>query len=110
MIRRPPRSTLFPYTTLFRSQLIGGADVWEYERYLREQRGTGPLWYEVLPAIGCLFGYAALAALGRPALARPWSFGDWVGAIVNLGFLIGVLAKCIVLVRTRARFLGSVQL
>src|ERR1043165_3363741 len=23
MIRRPPRSTLFPYTTLFRSQLIG---------------------------------------------------------------------------------------
>src|SRR5688572_31064933 len=24
MIRRPPRSTLFPYTTLFRSQDIGG--------------------------------------------------------------------------------------
>src|SRR2546428_7522489 len=24
MIRRPPRSTLFPYTTLFRSQLTGG--------------------------------------------------------------------------------------
>src|SRR2546430_13243416 len=24
MIRRPPRSTLFPYTTLFRSDLIGG--------------------------------------------------------------------------------------
>src|SRR5260221_10685846 len=23
MIRRPPRSTLFPYTTLFRSQLLG---------------------------------------------------------------------------------------
>src|SRR2546430_12402887 len=26
MIRRPPRSTLFPYTTLFRSDLIAG--VW----------------------------------------------------------------------------------
>src|SRR2546430_10377955 len=26
MIRRPPRSTLFPYTTLFRSQTIGGLD------------------------------------------------------------------------------------
>src|SRR3989449_2861035 len=26
MIRRPPRSTLFPYTTLFRSQLAGGGD------------------------------------------------------------------------------------
>src|SRR5688572_32500548 len=24
MIRRPPRSTLFPYTTLFRSEHIGG--------------------------------------------------------------------------------------
>src|SRR5437868_15526695 len=24
MIRRPPRSTLFPYTTLFRSNLMGG--------------------------------------------------------------------------------------
>src|SRR5687767_15192030 len=27
MIRRPPRSTLFPYTTLFRS--VYGADDWE---------------------------------------------------------------------------------
>src|SRR2546427_10893985 len=27
MIRRPPRSTLFPYTTLFRSPLLGGAEL-----------------------------------------------------------------------------------
>src|SRR5437016_12366695 len=27
MIRRPPRSTLFPYTTLFRSQPIKGAKI-----------------------------------------------------------------------------------
>src|SRR2546427_5819897 len=27
MIRRPPRSTLFPYTTLFRSSIIGKAEV-----------------------------------------------------------------------------------
>src|SRR5690349_22218936 len=26
MIRRPPRSTLFPYTTLFRSPQVGAAD------------------------------------------------------------------------------------
>src|SRR2546422_5613234 len=26
MIRRPPRSTLFPYTTLFRSQIVGNED------------------------------------------------------------------------------------
>src|SRR3712207_8072714 len=28
MIRRPPRSTLFPYTTLFRSQGIEPGDFW----------------------------------------------------------------------------------
>src|SRR3712207_7821060 len=27
MIRRPPRSTLFPYTTLFRSQAMGRFDI-----------------------------------------------------------------------------------
>src|SRR2546425_3639153 len=26
MIRRPPRSTLFPYTTLFRSRVLGAID------------------------------------------------------------------------------------
>src|SRR5258708_17607157 len=34
MIRRPPRSTLFPYTTLFRSLGIGG-------RHGRREAGTG---------------------------------------------------------------------
>src|SRR5690348_17983752 len=29
MIRRPPRSTLFPYTTLFRSDLAGSIWVWQ---------------------------------------------------------------------------------
>src|SRR2546422_5745264 len=29
MIRRPPRSTLFPYTTLFRSRTIGGCPTGE---------------------------------------------------------------------------------
>src|SRR3712207_8433702 len=28
MIRRPPRSTLFPYTTLFRSSRVGGCTFW----------------------------------------------------------------------------------
>src|SRR5690554_7612893 len=31
LLRRPPRSTLFPYTTLFRSQLrIASSPVWPY--------------------------------------------------------------------------------
>src|SRR2546430_17384490 len=32
MIRRPPRSTLFPYTTLFRSELIVNSKVHRPER------------------------------------------------------------------------------
>src|SRR3712207_6982858 len=30
MIRRPPRSTLFPYTTLFRSQELPGQELFQY--------------------------------------------------------------------------------
>src|SRR3712207_7561974 len=34
MIRRPPRSTLFPYTTLFRSQKDGK---WNIDRYIPKE-------------------------------------------------------------------------
>src|SRR5258708_9248947 len=37
MIRRPPRSTLFPYTTLFRSQGSIAAPSHKYERLTRDQ-------------------------------------------------------------------------
>src|SRR2546422_4382662 len=63
MIRRPPRSTLFPYTTLFRS-LAGG------------QPGPSPLRQLVFMALPQLFylnfvGYVVLAiALYLPSLRR----------------------------------------
>src|SRR5258708_11046503 len=44
MIRRPPRSTLFPYTTLFRSELAGrvrAVDVRCCNRSTARQRGLG---------------------------------------------------------------------
>src|SRR5256885_5480727 len=34
MIRRPPRSTLFPYTTLFRSLFLGFLQAWAYRFYI----------------------------------------------------------------------------
>src|SRR5690349_22688371 len=40
MIRRPPRSTLFPYTTLFRSYLPG--DPRGRSQVRRHQRGAAP--------------------------------------------------------------------
>src|SRR5256885_6835448 len=42
MIRRPPRSTLFPYTTLFRSMVRFNVEA--RERYLRFARSPEALW------------------------------------------------------------------
>src|SRR2546430_9524978 len=46
MIRRPPRSTLFPYTTLFRSVVLAGddqvvADAGVHRAWIRHQRLLG---------------------------------------------------------------------
>src|SRR2546422_2529124 len=41
MIRRPPRSTLFPYTTLFRSLRATGAGGPFRRRQARRERGAG---------------------------------------------------------------------
>src|SRR2546421_4460283 len=52
MIRRPPRSTLFPYTTLFRSELggavaaaaqVGGALARQLRRVAEQDRAIGQL-------------------------------------------------------------------
>src|SRR3989475_11616242 len=55
MIRRPPRSTLFPYTTLFRSpHAYGRADLLGPARHLLvlarcHDRGDGQLWIYARP-------------------------------------------------------------
>src|SRR3712207_8840431 len=41
MIRRPPRSTLFPYTTLFRSAYIGIDFLQKKTEVVRLQQGVG---------------------------------------------------------------------
>src|SRR2546426_12000719 len=70
MIRRPPRSTLFPYTTLFRS-VIGPGEL-----------SVGAGRFEVVPV-----GAAPAAARGAPFLV---SFSDqW--AITNYDQMISLL-------------------
>src|SRR5256886_12430680 len=67
MIRRPPRSTLFPYTTLFRSRRLRMALHTDLTREIDE----GPAG----PAVGALFdpdgtllaGFSAAAFPRRPA-------------------------------------------
>src|SRR3712207_7905913 len=68
MIRRPPRSTLFPYTTLFRSQ------VRIYEVSLGQGWDVGPI--SIAPGELVILAVAALVILGlwlllnRTALGR----------------------------------------
>src|SRR5256885_4224327 len=44
MIRRPPRSTLFPYTTLFRSVLLPAAGTADAELASRIEKFIGSCW------------------------------------------------------------------
>src|SRR3712207_8186218 len=50
MIRRPPRSTLFPYTTLFRSGGEGGESCWRCESPERGAVWSDERW--VLTGLG----------------------------------------------------------
>src|SRR5256884_9903263 len=69
MIRRPPRSTLFPYTTLFRSVLFVAAAMSELA--------------SAIPTSGALYHWASF--LGGPA----WG---WMTAWLNLIGLIAAIA------------------
>src|SRR2546422_10648901 len=60
MIRRPPRSTLFPYTTLFRSllaPLLAGASVVLVERFAPEAvlEAIGRYGVTVFPGVATMF-------------------------------------------------------
>src|SRR2546426_2620535 len=74
MIRRPPRSTLFPYTTLFRS------------RPARESRGDRRAVGMDLPCgeFSLAFWSAAAAARAAAAVADP--HGRWLGRLAGRRF------------------------
>src|SRR2546422_7537236 len=63
MIRRPPRSTLFPYTTLFRSVGMLGHRVLDQDRHLDGDT------VEVVREARAIAVRVPLAALGRPERA-----------------------------------------
>src|SRR5258708_26187071 len=50
MIRRPPRSTLFPYTTLFRSRQPADGPSRSAFRWQRDRRRSGRFQFEWSPA------------------------------------------------------------
>src|ERR1035441_10564070 len=105
MIRRPPRSTLFPYTTLFRSQskslfILSQSLDWstgdDYDLGQYDQSGPVPSTAITLGALGRLDTNGTLAVLvedGRtvvitPRTGRPNYFGGLPGnAKYSLGHL-----------------------
>src|SRR5438552_9627942 len=112
MIRRPPRSTLFPYTTLFRSRYVIGVAVlslpailvisgrirWRHMEVLKRDVVTRNAWivFFVTSLIGSLLSIEPLESLAYLvtlgiALAlstSAWSYGSSrvLGALRNYAF------------------------
>src|SRR5688572_31334195 len=72
MLRRPPRSTLFPYTTLFRSEYVRVAALAIARRDPdRDDRLGARLPLDRSDDVGAARGRRRLVALDRPALRAP---------------------------------------
>src|SRR2546430_7559776 len=63
MIRRPPRSTLFPYTTLFRSSFPGG-NSYEFQAVPSPSLSYGPARVSSFPPNVYTDFYASVDVLG----------------------------------------------
>src|SRR3712207_7287776 len=70
MIRRPPRSTLFPYTTLFRSLNIKLKEAFHQEPGFDELRRKDPRIGEVLDAACKLEGMARNCSIHAAGVDR----------------------------------------
>src|SRR3712207_6967933 len=100
MIRRPPRSTLFPYTTLFRSSttftaLALNLTFLREHGILKRMRGTP------LPGSAHLAGIAASALTNTVlqvliiAIAGRALFGvDWPGQVVSMAVFVALGVVC----------------
>src|SRR3712207_7021672 len=74
MIRRPPRSTLFPYTTLFRSpRRLHGLPLADQRRPARLRPGAGVLAAAAGFAVGDALAWPRLRPQSRPQPLQPRS-------------------------------------
>src|SRR2546425_5005107 len=88
MIRRPPRSTLFPYTTLFRSiEVLWLTGELRLEKPTVEQELAWGLYFvtenlfDVVPELGDKLERALARAYPDATFAVPpfFQFGSWIG-------------------------------
>src|SRR3712207_8370002 len=73
MIRRPPRSTLFPYTTLFRSKLKDPTLLWVERSRLTNNDPKTHVRNRLLPAIMLWSGGVGINSIAPPKSTM------WVG-------------------------------
>src|SRR5256886_6667530 len=103
MIRRPPRSTLFPYTTLFRSETevpetLGGVRVeipkTDVNVLDAAARGTSEGLHLMLNVIAMLISFIALIALVNGAFGWIHSFLPWFPETIQtvLGWIFRPIA------------------
>src|SRR3712207_869064 len=96
MIRRPPRSTLFPYTTLFRSDEIFRAfdprTRESFQTWMQEQsKAIGPYARDVNAALGTLGPFAEDAADLVGTLRRQQAALE--GVVSSTGEVFGALSE-----------------
>src|SRR5437879_13469240 len=93
MLRRPPRSTLFPYTTLFRSMAIG------YTIACVAMAGFAASAQIYLPWLMAAGGGCGMAGAGifafTQTLAGPQAAGRWAGLHNGFATLAGVGAPAL---------------
>src|SRR3712207_9442107 len=100
MIRRPPRSTLFPYTTLFRSQWYAMFVYWQFVATSIGQTAFNAnpdqeRFQEAVGWVGAMNGtynsVTIFAALGLIALAARLG-AKWIQAAAHAGAAVGSIA------------------
>src|SRR3990167_9800113 len=90
MIRRPPRSTLFPYTTLFRSEGCDLHTVKPVGAVVMQADGVFGPWHPLTESVNC-----------RALFYRDANRGDFIGYAQGLADLLekrGVLTNDVCLV------------
>src|SRR2546430_17722327 len=80
MIRRPPRSTLFPYTTLFRSHVIKAGASIDFAHYHIIKDNNGNPQFKYFPSDSFAFPREAFMGAGNPDFATT---NHQVGAYVQ---------------------------
>src|SRR5258708_40352112 len=87
MIRRPPRSTLFPYTTLFRSSDSGGS-AWIF-------RGMA-LGAAIKLLVSLAFLVPSSLSAGLPVLPKAELAIELAPALVGVGFILGYRPSAVI--------------